>query len=73
MKHYEFEKEEKYKLFRSVKEILHPSISKKNISDYKIVIEEDLLPVRIFYPKKVSNLKDVILFIHGECKVTNCK
>ena len=73
MKHFEFEKEEKYKLFRSVKEILHPSISKKNISDYKIVVNEDLAPIRIFYPKKVSSIQDVMIFIHGECKITNCK
>ncbi len=73
MKHYEFEKEEKYKLFRSVKEILHPTISKKNISDYKIIMKEELLPVRIFYPKKVSHLEDVLIFVHGECKITNCK
>ena len=73
MRHCEFEKEEKYKLFRSVKEILHPSISKKNISDYKIVVNEELLPIRIFYPKKVSSIQDVMIFIHGECKITNCK
>lgn len=73
MKHYEFEKEEKYKLFRSVKELLHPTISKKNISDYKIIIEEDLLPVRVFYPKKVSKLEKVIIYFHGDCKITNCK
>ena len=29
MKINDFEKETKYKLFRSVKELLHPSISKK--------------------------------------------
>jgi len=73
MKHCEFEKEEKYKLYRSVKEILHPTISKKNISDYKIIIRDDLLPVRTFYPRKVSHLDQVILYIHGECKITNCK
>ena len=69
----EFEKEEKYKLFRSVKEILHPTISKKNISDYKIIIRDDLLAVRIFYPKKVTNLERVIFYFHGESKITNCK
>ena len=73
MKHCEFEKEEKYKLFRSVKELLHPTISKKNISDYKIIIEEELLPVRVFYPKRVSQLDKMIIYFHGECKITNCK
>ena len=67
----EFEKEEKYKLFRSVKEILHPTISKKNISNYKIIIEENLLPLRVSYPTKVSNLQDVIIYIHGDCNITN--
>ena len=73
MKHYEFEKEDKYKLFRSVKEILHPTISKKNISDYKIIIKDELLPVRVFYPKKVSQLDKIIIYFHGDCKITNCK
>ena len=68
----EFDKETKYGLFRSVQEILHPTISKKNISDYKIIIEEDILPVRIFYPQKVSNLSKVILYVHGNGKVTGC-
>ncbi len=72
MKHNEFDDEIKYRLFRSVQEILHPSISKKNISDYKIIIDEDILPVRIFYPKKVSDLSRVMIFIHGNAKVTDC-
>lgn len=70
--HNEFEKEERYKLYRKVEEILHPTISKKNISDYKIIIGEDLLPIRVFYPKKVSNIKDVIIYVHGDSRVTNC-
>ena len=37
MKHNEFDNETKYRLFRSVKEILHPAISKKNISNYIII------------------------------------
>ena len=71
--HNEFEKEEKYKLYRKVKEILHPTISKKNISDYKIIVGEELLPIRVFYPKKVSNLKNVIIYVHGDSKITNCQ
>ena len=73
MKHNEFEKEEKYKLYRTVKEILHPTISKRNISNYKIMIKEELLPVRVFYPKKVSNLEKIMIYIHGESKITKCK
>ena len=68
----EFEKEEKYKLYRKVEEILHPTISKKNISDYRIIISDALLPIRVFYPKKVSNIKKVIIYVHGDSVVTNC-
>ena len=69
----DFEKEPKYKLFRSVKELLHPSISKKNISDYRIVIDEESFPIVAFYPKKVSNINRVMIFIHGDGEVTGCK
>ena len=68
----EFDKEIKYKLYRSVKEILHPTISKKNISNYRIVIKEDIFPIRVFYPKKVTGINKVIIYIHGNGKVTNC-
>ena len=56
----EFDEEIKYKLFRTVNEILHPTISKKNISDYKIIMDDDILPVRVFYPKKVTSIDKVI-------------
>ena len=72
MRHNEFDDELKYKLFRSVKEILHPTISKKNISDYKIIVNEKLIPVRIFYPKKISHMDKVIIFIHGNGDITKC-
>ena len=68
-----FEKEERYKLYRTVREILHPTISKKNISNYKIVVDNNLLPVRVFYPQKVTNMSKVIIYIHGDIKLTNCK
>ncbi len=68
----EFDKETKYKLFRSVQEILHPTISKKNISDYKIIVEESILPIRVFYPQKISHLSKVMIFIRGNGKVTDC-
>lgn len=68
----EFDSEIKYRLFRTVNEILHPTISKKNISDYKIIMDEDVLPVRVFYPKKVTNLDKVIIYVHGNALVTNC-
>lgn len=68
----EFEKDTKYRLFRSIEEILHPTISKKNISNYKIIIDPDRLPVRIFYPKKVTGINKAIIYVHGDGKVTGC-
>lgn len=62
----------KYKLYRTVKEILHPTISKRNISNYRIILKDDLLPVQIFYPKKVSNINQVIICIHGDENITEC-
>lgn len=67
----EFDDEIKYRLFRSVKDILHPAISKKNVSNYKIVIEQDILPVRIFYPKRVTGISKIMIMIHGNAKVTD--
>jgi acetyl esterase/lipase len=72
MNNNEFDNEFKYKLYRKVNEILHPTISKKNISNYKIILEEELMPIRVFYPIKVTNINKVIIFIHGSAKVTNC-
>ncbi len=60
-----------YKLYRNVRDLIHPSISKRNISDYRIILNDDLLPVRVFYPKKVSNMQKVIIYIPGEGKVTD--
>lgn len=68
----EFSELDIYNLYRSVREILHPSISKRNISNYRIVFDEELLPVRVFYPKKVSNLEKVLFFIHGDGVVSEC-
>lgn len=69
------DREDTYKLYRTVYEIIHPTISKKNISNYKIMIQEDLVPLRIFYPKKslplpewffIFTVKDgwLMVFIH---------
>ena len=62
----DFGSEDTYKLYRTVYEIIHPTISKKNISNYKIMIQEDLVPLRVFYPKKISTITRVILYIHGK-------
>lgn len=68
----EFDNELKYRLFRSVGKILHPTISKRNISDYRIILEESLPEVRVFYPKKISNIQKVMIFIHGKGVVSSC-
>ncbi len=71
----EFDNDIKYKMYREISEILKPSISKKNISDYKIIFNEKLLPVRIFYPKRLDSIKSIIIYLHGTGKITgltNC-
>lgn len=68
----DFDQELKYNLFRNIKSILHPTISKKNISDYKIILTEEVTPIRVFYPKKVSNLDKIMIYIHGEGALTGC-
>ena len=67
-----FDKYNKYRLYRTVKEILAPSISKLNISNYKIVFDEDLLPVRVFYPDKISDINEVIIYVPGDGRLTKC-
>lgn len=65
-----FDKVERYKLYRTIKEIIHPTISKKNISRYIIVLKEELYPARIFYPEKVTNIDKIMFFIHGNKEIT---
>lgn len=69
----DFDLNNKYKLYRNLYEILHPTISKKNISDYKIVLDDSLMPIRVFYPKKVSLINSFIIYIHGNGDVTGCR
>ncbi len=52
-------------LYREVKDILSPSISRKNISDYKIIFREDLSPVQIYYPNIDVELDKISIYIHG--------
>lgn len=66
----EFDLASRYKLYRTVYEIIHPTISKKNISSYKIIVDESVVPLRIFYPEKISNIKSIIIYIHGGGWVT---
>ena len=67
-----FDKEQKYKLYRTVYDILHPTISKRNISNYKIIIDDEMASVRVFYPIKVTNISNVMIFVHGDGNVTGC-
>ena len=68
----DFDKEVRYKLYRTVKDLITPSISKVNISNYRIVFDDNLLPVRVFYPKKVSDINQVIIYVPGDGTITNC-
>lgn len=68
----DFDNEVRYKLYRTVKDLITPSISKVNISNYRIVFDDDLLPVRVFYPIKVSELKDIIIYVPGDGAITKC-
>ena len=63
---------EKYRLYRNVSEIIRPTISKKNISNYKVVVDEKLLPILVFYPKKVSDINSVIIYVVGDGNVSGC-
>lgn len=67
-----FSKVSKYKLYRTVYEIIHPTISKRNISNYKIVLDDKFYPVVAYYPKKISNLSSAIIYIPGDGEVSNC-
>lgn len=64
-----FSTTEMYKLYRTVYELFHPAISKKNISNYKVVLDEKLLPILVFYPEKISNAKSIIIYVPGNGKV----
>lgn len=58
-------KKETCKLYRNFYEIIHPSISRKNISEYKIVFQEEMIPVQIFYPDKEVELNHIMIYIPG--------
>lgn len=51
------------KLYRKLEEVFHPSISRENISNYKIILQNDLIPVGIFYPKKEVPLNRMMIYI----------
>ena len=63
MKTSSYSEEDKYKLYRTVYDIIHPSISKKNISNYKIILDDNIAPIRVFYPNKPTINTSIIIFI----------
>lgn len=61
-----FGENKNYILYRTVYDLLHPTISRKNITNYKIVLQDDLVPIRVFYPSKETRLEKIVIYIHGE-------
>lgn len=59
------------KLYRKFYEIIHPSISRKNISEYKIIFQDDMIPVQVFYPNKEIELNHIIIYILGSSTYDN--
>lgn len=61
----------KYRLYRSLYDILNPTISRKNISNYNIVINKDILPIEVYYPKKNIKISNIIIYIHSSNDTNN--
>lgn len=55
-----------YKIYKNINEIIHPSISRKNISNYQVILKDELFPIQIFYPKIETELNNILIYIHGE-------
>lgn len=66
-----FDNKEKYKLYRNVVDLLKPSISKRNISDYKIMLSSTYFPIRVFYPNKLKDMENIIIYIPGDGTITD--
>lgn len=56
------------KLYRNLYEIVHPSISRRNITEYQIVLDENVLPIQVFYPGVEVEIKTMILYLPGEMR-----
>lgn len=61
----------KYRLYRSLYDILNPTISRKNISNYNIVINKDILPIEVYYPKKNIKISNIIIYIPSSDDTNN--
>lgn len=55
-----------YRLYRNFYDIIHPSISRKNISNYEIILDEEIVPAIIFYPGRDVIIKNIIIYIPGK-------
>lgn len=61
----------KYRLYRSLYDILNPTISRKNISNYNIVINKDILPIEVYYPRKNIKISNIIIYIPSSDDTNN--
>lgn len=51
------------KLYRNLYELIHPSISRQNITGYSIILNDDIFPIKVFYPKIGVELNQIILYL----------
>ena len=51
-------------LYKSLIDIVKPSISRRNISSYKIILSDILIPIRVYYPRVSTELNKLII-----CKI----
>ena len=51
-------------LYKSLADIVKPSISRNNISAYKIILSDIMIPIRVYYPEISTQLNKLII-----CKI----
>ena len=51
-------------LYKSLADIVKPSISRRNISSYEIILSDVLVPVKVYYPEISAQLNKLII-----CKI----
>lgn len=56
----------RYRLYRELRGVFYPSISRENISNYQVVLQNDLIPIGVFYPKKDVPLDHLIIYVTDE-------
>lgn len=57
---------EDYRLYRNLYDLIHPSISRENITKYKILLKDELAPIRVFYPDNKINIENIIIYVRGK-------